>query len=520
MSCRIPLGSLTVITGVSGSGKSTLAFDTLYAEGQRRYVASLSAYARQFLERLPRPDVDFISNLPPAIAIERRNRVTNARSTVGTRDRDPRSSAPALRARSARPGARTASGRVRAGHGRGRSRTRWCARFAGQRVAIGAPLPRAARARRRPRCASACSREGFTRLLGRGRRGARSSRSCRLASFDAPAQSGWLLIDRLVPRDGRRAGAARRGGRERLRARRRRRCGVVAEAGERARLPRGLRLRRLRARLPAPEPALFSFNSPLGACQSCQGFGRIPELDRERVRAGPGAARSTGGARALRHALGPARPAQAPEGLRAGGGPDRPALRRAVRALTRLGVPRRRRPLARRAGLLRLPRAQALQGAGPRDDRALPALRTCPAAAARACAPRRSACAWTAARSRGLPLDARRAVASGSTALELARGARRARGRLLEDLRARVGTTAAVGLGYVSLDRPMRTLSGGEAQRIQLATALGGVLTASLYVLDEPSIGLHARDVARLLRVLDASATRATPSSWSSTRSR
>ena len=84
VNCRIPLGSLTVVSGVSGSGKSTLAFDTLYAEGQRRYVASLSAYARQFLERLPRPEVDFISNLPPAIAIERRNRVTSVRSTVGT----------------------------------------------------------------------------------------------------------------------------------------------------------------------------------------------------------------------------------------------------------------------------------------------------------------------------------------------------------------------------------------------------------------------------------------------------
>src|SRR5512134_3905530 len=84
VSCRIPLRQLTVVTGVSGSGKSTLAFDTIYAEGQRRYVASLSTYARQFLERLPRPDVDLVSHLPPAIAIEQRNRVTNARSTVGT----------------------------------------------------------------------------------------------------------------------------------------------------------------------------------------------------------------------------------------------------------------------------------------------------------------------------------------------------------------------------------------------------------------------------------------------------
>ncbi|GAG29888.1 unnamed protein product, partial [marine sediment metagenome] len=84
VSCRFPIARLSVVTGVSGSGKSTLTFDTLYAEGQRRYVTSLSAYARQFLERLPRPQVDFISNLPPAIAIEQRNTVTHARSTVGT----------------------------------------------------------------------------------------------------------------------------------------------------------------------------------------------------------------------------------------------------------------------------------------------------------------------------------------------------------------------------------------------------------------------------------------------------
>src|SRR5208337_84847 len=160
--CRIPLRGLTVVTGVSGSGKSTLAFDTLYAEGQRRYVASLSTYARQFLERLPRPDVDFISHLPPAISIEQRNRVTNARSTVGSATeildhlrllyaKIGRTVCPACK-RPATPG--TVEAVVES----------ILARWGGKRASIGAPLPQ-----RRGESATALRerllREGYTRLL-------------------------------------------------------------------------------------------------------------------------------------------------------------------------------------------------------------------------------------------------------------------------------------------------------------------------------------------------------------------
>src|SRR5262245_15596655 len=160
VSCRIPVGRMTVVSGVSGSGKSSLAFDTLYAEGQRRYVASLSTYARQFLERLPRPDVDAISNLPPAIAIEQRNRVTNARSTVGTATEI----LDHLRLLFARIGETRCCGRP-VGQGTVEGVTeRLLERYAGQRLVLSAPLPR--RGGETPRALrERLTRDGYSRLL-------------------------------------------------------------------------------------------------------------------------------------------------------------------------------------------------------------------------------------------------------------------------------------------------------------------------------------------------------------------
>jgi hypothetical protein len=276
VSCRIPLGSLTVVSGVSGSGKSTLAFDTLYAEGQRRYVASLSAYARQFLERLPRPDVDFISNLPPAIAIERRNRVTNARSTVGTATEI----LDHLRLLFAKIGEtwcedcgrRALPGTVES------IADAVILRFGGRRIAIAAPLPPDEPA---PALRERLLREGFSRLLAPdGEVFELSDLSAR--ELTRRRKTDWLLIDRLVPRAGESrarlcdavANALARGAG---------RCGVFEAAGERAVYREGFACESCGRSFLLPEPALFSFNSPLGACQLCQGFGRTPELDRERV---------------------------------------------------------------------------------------------------------------------------------------------------------------------------------------------------------------------------------------------
>ena len=278
VSCRIPLGSLTVVSGVSGSGKSTLAFDTLYAEGQRRYVASLSAYARQFLERLPRPDVDFISNLPPAIAIERRNRVTNARSTVGTAT-EILDHLRLLYAKIGETWCGDCGRRVLPGTVEGVADA-VVERFGGRRVAIAAPLPR------RREAASALRerllREGFTRLLAPdGALLELSELSPR--ELARRRKTSLLLIDRLVPRAGESrarlcdaVASAFARGQAALR-------GVSRKAGERAIYREGFACDDCGKAFLLPEPALFSFNSPLGACPLCQGFGRTPELDRERV---------------------------------------------------------------------------------------------------------------------------------------------------------------------------------------------------------------------------------------------
>jgi excinuclease ABC subunit A len=513
LSCRVPLGSLTVISGVSGSGKSTLAFDTLYAEGQRRYVTSLSTYARQFLERLPRPEVDFISNLPPAIAIERRNRVTNARSTVGTATEIQDH----LRLLLAKIGElrcpdcdlRVAPGTVAA------VAERIFARFAGRRVCIGAPLagdgelpPRAGRSAAEA-WREALLREGYGRLLDASGElvdlaELAPARLAELQRTAAAARGGagpLLVVDRLAVAGGD-GGAARlaeavsagyaRGGGV---------CVVVAEGGERAVFRRGFACDGCGLTFQAPEPALFSFNSPRGACPECEGFGRVPGIDRERVLPDPRQSLA-GGAIA---------PFRTPRGQR--------WQRRLLRACREAGIAAERPvgELAReqlafvfdggagwpgvRGYFERLERKRYKVGA-----RVLIARYRCFTPC--------GACGGTRLRPEALRVRlgglhagdlARKTLAellAWIDGLELAPGERVRAGRLLAELRSRVATAIAVGLGYMTLERPMRTLSGGEAQRIQLAAALGGTLTSSLYVLDEPSIGLHAQDARRLVETL------------------
>jgi excinuclease ABC subunit A len=497
-SCRIPLGSLTVVTGVSGSGKSTLAFDTLYAEGQRRYVTSLSTYARQFLERLPRPEVDFVSHLPPAIAIERRNRVTNARSTVGTATEI----LDHLRLLFAKIGVTVCpdcerpveAGTVEAVAGR------IVDRFAGGRVAIGAPLLRGP-GEKTTELRDRLLREGFIRVLD-AEGAVVELEGLAARRLDRLRRDGWLLIDRLALRqdEGRArlteavASAFLRGGGH---------CAVIVPGkGLQALHREGFACDGCGRTFARPEPALFSFNSALGACPPCEGFGRVAGLDRERVLPEP----------ELTLAAGAVAPFQTPRGQR--------WQTRMISAARQDGIPvdvpvgeLGRSDLAWlfdgggswrgvKAYFDRLERKRYRVGARVliARYRSFDPCPECDGARLR----EEARCVRVAGQ--GIHEVTRRTLAELSgwlEGLELSEAESARAQRLVDELRSRVGTAISVGLDYMTLDRPTRTLSGGEAQRIQLSAALGGTLTASLYVLDEPSIGLHARDARRLVKTLE-----------------
>jgi excinuclease ABC subunit A len=488
-----------VITGVSGSGKSSLAFDTLYAEGQRRFVTSLSTYARQFLERLARPDVDLISNLPPAIAIERRNRVTNARSTVGTAteilDHLRLLFAHAGETRCPDCDRRVEPGTVEA------VAERILARFAGQRISIGAPLVRR-RGERPGALRERLLREGYTRLLD-GAGSVCDVAELRAVELDGLRRRGaLLLLDRVAP--------GRRGeGRVRVAeavaaafAHGEDRCVVAPRDAERASFRAGFACDGCGRRFAAPTPALFSFNSPLGACEACQGFGRVAVLDRERVIPDP--ERTLAGGAVL--------PFTTPAGRRM----QRKLLRACEAADVPSDVPVEKLTPAQLDWLFRGEgRAwRGVEGYFARLERKRYKVQARVLIARYRSFERCAACDGSRLRAEALCVrvggrDIAQLCALTLTQLErwledlaLPEGASARVDRVLQELRARISTAVRVGLEYVTLDRQMRTLSGGEAQRIQLATALGGALTSSLYVLDEPSIGLHARDVGRLVRVL------------------
>ncbi|MFO0687730.1 MAG: excinuclease ABC subunit UvrA [Myxococcota bacterium] len=500
--CEIPLGRLTVITGPSGSGKTTLAFDTLYAEGQRRYVSSLSAYARQFLDRLPRPEVDHVSNLPPAIAIEQRNGVTNARSTVGsaTEVLDQ------LRLLFARIGTTICPDcdEVVDAGGIVATADRIATEWPGARVQLVAPV-RSGRGRA-GEVRDELVKEGFARLLADDGKIVDLLEQAPRAkpSREAP---WWLLVDRIDLRDadGARArlieavsqGFAKGQGELEVRGA----DGLPANA---RRYREGRVCNRCGRRFPEPSPGLFSFNNALGACPRCEGFGRIAEIDWDRVVPDPGkslagdavALFSTGSTRGWKKWL-------LAEARKAGIDVARP--------FAALSDDERRWVLEGDGARFEGVKAyfEWLEGRRYKVQARVQLARhrkyePCPD-----CEGTRLSEAARAVRIEGRSLaDLGRSTLE---ALQVWTDELAARGvggeaarRLLELIGSRLRTIHAVGLGYVALDRTVRSLSGGEAQRIQLATALSGSLTSSLYVLDEPSVGLHVADLVRLLRVLEA----------------
>jgi excinuclease ABC subunit A len=508
LDCDLPRNRLIVVTGPSGSGKSSLAFDTLYAEGQRRYVESLSAYARQFLEQMDKPDVESVTGLSPAIAIEQRTTASHPRSTVGTVS-EIYDHLRVLFAALGKPHC-PRCGRAIAAQSPEQVADRLWRAAPGTAVSVLAPLVRGRKGAFKKELAEAAAR-GYRRVRVDGR----VLETEPVPALDARrAHRIEVVVDRL---------ALRAGAEKRLRESLEKAFDlggdviavVVEGVGERL-YSRRLACVECDVSLPELSPRAFSFNSPYGACPSCRGLGVSWDVDPARVI--PDESRSLldgaihpwqrHGPRLVREALADVARRQAI----ALESPFRVLSRRARQALLEgdgegfPGVlPSLRRRLEEALQLdSREEGAAAQAGAAFEELRPYLTETTCPACAG-ARLRKESLAVRVGGRSLAdyvrLPVDQARGALS---AIEFAERERPVAERLRQEIVSRLSFLEAVGLSYLSLDRPTTTLSGGEAQRLRLAGQIGARMQGILYVLDEPSVGLHARDNERLLATLKA----------------
>jgi excinuclease ABC subunit A len=518
----IPHNSLTVVTGVLGSGKSSLAFDTIYAEGQRRYVESLSAYARQFLERIEKPDADTIDGIAPAVAIRQKSSTRNPRSTVGTATEIY----DYLRLLFARVGRtycvqcgqevkkdtvdEVADAVMRLADG-----TRLHALFPLQTPAAipvtGKQRKTSAGKGKRKAASAAISDQLKARLLDLRTHGFnRLYQKGQIFEFSTPeslldvdfAEPVFLLVDRLVVSPEGRArivDAVEIGYRE---------AGeiifeVVAsdEETQSLRFSQRFECKTCHLRYEEPEPRLFSFNNPYGACPRCQGFGNTIDFDLDLVIPDKSKTLNEGVidpwtkpkyrtlgndlkrfARQMEIPLDVAWAELEPEQKRLviEGEEKYPGVRGFFNHLERKKYKLHVRVFLSRYRGYSL--CSACNGARLRMEAQQVKING------------RNIC------------DVCRMTVEEAlqffTRVQLTEQEAGIADRLLQEIRERLGFLNEVGLEYLTLDRLSSTLSGGEAQRIQLATSLGSRLVGTLYVLDEPSIGLHSRDTQKLIKIL------------------
>ncbi len=513
LSLELPRNRLVVITGLSGSGKSSLAFDTLYAEGQRRYVESLSAYARQFLELMDKPDVDLIEGLSPAIAIEQKAATHNPRSTVGTVTEIH----DYLRLLYARVGTPYCPehGLALQAQSVAQMLDHVLALPEDTRLVVLAPVV-AGRRGEQAELLDELRAQGFTRVRIDGKLHELESapRLARQAKHTVE-----LVVDRLRARADARQRLA-----ESLETALRHADGravvLEAESGKEHVFSSRFACPQCGYALAELEPRLFSFNNPLGACPRCDGLGAIEYFDPQRVVAHPNLSLAAGAIRgwdrrnhfyfAMLQALGrhygfdieqPWEMLEEAAQTRVlhGSGSERIAFRYpAEGGRTRV----REHPFEGVIPSLER-RYRETDSIVVREELAkLRSLRPCPE------------CDGTRLRREARHVRiAERAIFEISSlplrktleffrALELQGAKGQIAERIVREIASRTEFLVNVGLDYLSLDRPAGTLSGGEAQRIRLASQIGSGLSGVMYVLDEPSIGLHQRDNARLIETL------------------
>ncbi|MBQ4520735.1 MAG: excinuclease ABC subunit UvrA [Bacteroidaceae bacterium] len=493
----IPRGKLVVITGISGSGKSSLAFDTLYAEGQRRYVESLSAYARQFLGRMGKPECDFIKGIPPAIAIEQRVNSRNPRSTVGTSTEIYEY----LRLLYARIGKTYSpiSGELVKKHTTDDLVERMLSFTKGTRFAVLCPvIPRAGRTLAEQ--LSIDMQQGFTRVEVKGEIMSIEDYLAALQKGEREEEGVCLLIDRLsVSED---AGTISR----------------LIDSAETAFYegdgscmlrfyPAGLLYtfsKQFEAdgiRFEEPTDQMFSFNSPVGACPECEGFGRVIGIDESLVIPNTSLSVYDGAVVCWRgEKMG--------EWLKE-------FIRRAARHDFPIFEPYYNLTKAQKDFLWHGKRTEAcidsffqmlhenqykiqyrVMLARYRGKTVCP---VCHGARLKKEALYVKVGGRSIAELVELPITDLQTFFRN---LQLDEHDMAIGKRLLTEINNRLSFMVDVGLGYLTLNRLSNTLSGGESQRINLATSLGSSLVGSLYILDEPSIGLHSRDTQRLIKVL------------------
>ncbi|MEE9219398.1 MAG: excinuclease ABC subunit UvrA [Acidobacteriota bacterium] len=503
---EIPKNRLVVITGLSGSGKSSLAFDTIYAEGQRRYVDSLSAYARQFLDQMEKPDVEHIEGLSPAIAIEQKTVSRNPRSTVGTVT-EVHDYLRVLFARVGVPHCPRCGRRI-ASQTPPQIVDQILELPAGTRLLVLAPLVRGRKGEHR-RAFEELARRGFVRARVDG---AVREIEPGLALEKNLKHTIEAVVDRVIAKPEARARLG-----EAVELALKMGDGLVAvssEGREDRVFSERLACWRCGVSLPELAPRMFSFNSPYGACRECDGLGERPEFDPVRLVPDPSLSIADGAVvawgyreesmEALRSALGrPRFDLETPfEKL-----PE--ALRHALLHGTEAVPPHLQKPAWMQRWSFQgiIPqlegwyRSSASQGVRETLE-AYMRHRACPACGGNRLRPEslsvRVAGRNLAEYSRLSIRDARETFSG----LELGPQEETIARPILKQVTERLGFMLSVGLGYLNLHRAAATLSGGEGQRIRLATQIGSRLSGVLYVLDEPSIGLHARDHRKLLDTL------------------
>ncbi len=498
---EIPRNTLTVITGLSGSGKSSLAFDTIYAEGQRRYVETLSAYARQFLDQMERPDVDSIDGLSPSIAIEQKTTSRSPRSTVGTITeiydylRLLYSSIGVPHCpQCGRPISRQSADQI----------VQQVMELKPEdRVMVLAPIVRGRKGEFKKEL-DKLAQQGYTRARIDGE--LRNIADDEIKLDKRKNHTIELVVDRLLvkPDIERRLAAS-------VELAMKLANGLVQIAvvgGEERMYSSKLACPECGINVPVLEPRSFSFNSLYGACPECNGLGSKYDFD-------PAKVISDWSKPLLDGALGPGSASQnlirilqlAAEAYGFSLTTPFEKLSRKMQSLILYGPEPNEKKRGGFLGVFAYLR-QAMEESSSETYRDWlldhMSATTCPACHGKRLRPESLAVkvnGMSIADFTALPVARAVEAAAG---IKLSDRENRIAGRILKEIAERLGFLNAVGLGYISLNRSAATLSGGEGQRIRLATQIGSKLRGVLYVLDEPSIGLHHRDNDRLLQALES----------------